>query len=132
YKRFSQNQQIRAFVQGVTAAATGAIAGAVFVLAKHSIHDAWTAAIAIATFLVLMKWKVPEPVVILVSGLLGLAIHLRYGRVSTCRPCDYDSGLPLTSCACSSRALKNTALARAMTTSAPPKVQTMVAPVGVS
>jgi chromate transporter len=77
YKRFSQNIQIRAFVQGVTAAATGAIAGAVFVLAKHSVRDAWTVAIAVATFLVLMKWKVPEPVIILVSGLLGLAIHLR-------------------------------------------------------
>jgi chromate transporter len=39
YKRFSQNSQVRSFVQGVTAAATGAIAGAVVVLAKHSIRD---------------------------------------------------------------------------------------------
>jgi chromate transporter len=77
YKRFSQNTQIRAFVQGVTAAATGAIAGAVFVLARHSIRDAWTVAIAVMTFLILMKWKVPEPVIILASGLLGLAIRLR-------------------------------------------------------
>jgi chromate transporter len=65
------------FVQGVTAAATGAIAGAVIVLAKHSIHDYWTAAIALTTFLILMKWKVPEPNIIGVAGLLGLAIHLR-------------------------------------------------------
>ena len=77
YKRFSQNTQIRAFVQGVTAAATGAIAGAVFVLAKHSIRDTWTVAIAAITFVVLMKWKVPEPVVILASGLLGLMIRFR-------------------------------------------------------
>jgi chromate transporter len=77
YKRFSQNTQIRTFVQGVTAAATGAIAGAVFVLAKHSIRDAWTVAIAVVTFLILMKWKVPEPVIIAVAGLLGIAIHLR-------------------------------------------------------
>jgi chromate transporter len=77
YKRFSQNAQVRAFVQGVTAAATGAIAGAVFVLAKHSIRDGWTVAIAFGTFLVLMKWKIPEPIIILVSGLLGVAIHLR-------------------------------------------------------
>jgi chromate transporter len=77
YKRFSQNTQIRAFVQGVTAAATGAIAGAVFVLAKHSIRDAWTVAIALITLLILMRWKVPEPVIILASGLLGLAIRLR-------------------------------------------------------
>lgn len=77
YKRFSENPQIRAFVQGVTAAATGAIAGAVVVLGKHSIHDYWTAGIAVTTLLILMKWKVPEPIIILASGLLGVAIRLR-------------------------------------------------------
>ncbi len=77
YRRFSDNTRIRAFVQGVTAAATGAIAGAVVVLAKHSIRDVWTTAIALATFLILTKWKVPEPIIIGVSGLLGIAIHLR-------------------------------------------------------
>ncbi len=77
YKRFSGNTQVRAFVQGVTAAATGAIAGAVVVLGKHSIQDYWTAGIAIATFLILMKWKIPEPLIIGAAGLLGLAIHLK-------------------------------------------------------
>ena len=77
YKRFSKNKQIRAFVQGVTAAATGAIAGAVVVLGRHSIHDYWTLSIAAATFLILMKWKVPEPLIIVVSGLIGIAIHFR-------------------------------------------------------
>jgi chromate transporter len=77
YKRFSKNEQIRAFVQGVTAAATGAIAGAVVVLGRHSIHDYWTAGIAVATFLILLKWKVPEPLIIVISGLLGIAIHFR-------------------------------------------------------
>src|SRR5438270_6419713 len=76
-KRLSKNKQNRAFVQGVTAAATGAIAGAVVVLGRHSIRDTWTFAIALATFLVLTKWKVPEPVIIGISGLLGIAIHLR-------------------------------------------------------
>jgi chromate transporter len=77
YRRFSQNTQVRAFVQGVTAAATGAIAGAVVVLAKHSIQDLWTAGIAAATFLLLMRWKIPEPIIILASGALGVAIKLR-------------------------------------------------------
>ena len=77
YRRFSQNTQIRAFVQGVTAAATGAIAGAVIVLGKHSIHDYWTVGIAVTTFLILMKWKIPEPLIIAVAGLLGVAIHFR-------------------------------------------------------
>jgi len=77
YKRFSGNTQVRAFVQGVTAAATGAIAGAVAVLGRHSIQDYWTAGIAVTTFLILMKWKIPEPVIILAAGLLGVAVRLR-------------------------------------------------------
>lgn len=77
YKRFSKNKQIRAFVQGVTAAATGAIAGAVVVLGRHSIQDYWTVAIAVVTFLILVKWKIPEPLIIGGAGLLGIAIHLR-------------------------------------------------------
>jgi chromate transporter len=77
YKRFSRNEQIRSFVQGVMAAATGAIAGAVVVLGRHSIQDYWTAGIAVVTFLGLMKWKIPEPFIIAVAGALGIAIHLR-------------------------------------------------------
>jgi chromate transporter len=77
YKRFSQNVQVRAFVQGVTAAATGAIAGAVVVLGRHSIQDYWTVGIAVATFLILLKWKIPEPIIIVVAGLFGVAIRLR-------------------------------------------------------
>jgi len=76
YKRFSQNTQVRSFVQGVTAAATGAIAGAVVVLGRHSIRDPWTIAIAVMTFLILIKWKIPEPIIIMVSGLLGVAIKI--------------------------------------------------------
>jgi chromate transporter len=77
YKRFSGNTQVRAFVQGVTAAATGAIAGAVVVLGKHSIQDYWTVGIALTTLLILMKWRIPEPLIIAVAGLLGIAIRLR-------------------------------------------------------
>lgn len=77
YKRLSQNMQIRSFVQGVTAAATGAIAGAVIVLAKHSVRDFWTLGIAGATFLILWKWKIPEPVIIVLAAILGIALHAR-------------------------------------------------------
>ncbi len=77
YKRFSNNVQIRAFVQGVTAAATGAIAGAVVVLGKHSIQDYWTVGIGLTTLLILLKWKIPEPFIIAIAGILGIAIRLR-------------------------------------------------------
>jgi len=77
YKRLSKNTRISSFVQGVTAAATGAIAGAVIVLAKHSVRDFWTLGIAVATFLVLWKWKVAEPIIIVVAAALGIALQFR-------------------------------------------------------
>jgi len=55
---------IKAFVSGVTAAATGAIAGAVYILARHSLRDMATATIACLTLAILWRWKVPEPVVV--------------------------------------------------------------------
>jgi chromate transporter len=78
FRRYAQNIQLRAFVQGVTAAATGAIAGSVVVLARHSVHDRWTAGIAAITFAILTRWKIPEPVIIAVAGLLGVVIRF-YG-----------------------------------------------------
>src|SRR5688572_3305024 len=75
FRRFAQNRQIKAFVEGVTAAATGAIAGAAFVLGRRAIVDTTTALIALATLAVLLKVrKVPEPLVILAAGAVGLAL----------------------------------------------------------
>jgi chromate transporter len=73
FRRFADNPRVRAFVDGVTAAATGAIAGAAFVLGRRAIIDAKTAGIALATWLVFTRFKkVPEPVVIAAAGALGL------------------------------------------------------------
>ncbi len=74
YKRWAKNPQIRAFVSGVTAAATGAIAGSVVVLARRSIYDVPTAAIALLSLAVLVKWKVPEPAIIAAAAVAGLAL----------------------------------------------------------
>ncbi len=75
YKRWAKNPQINAFVRGVTAAATGAIAGAVVVLAKRSVFDVYTALICLITLLVLSRWKVPEPVLIGCAAVAGLLLH---------------------------------------------------------
>jgi len=75
YKRWARNPQINAFVRGVTAAATGAIAGAVVVLARRSVFDVNTALVCLVTLLVLFRWKVPEPVLIGCAALAGLLLH---------------------------------------------------------
>ncbi len=76
YRRFAQNRQIKAFVAGVTAAATGAIAGAVVVLGRRAIVDLSAVAIGLAT-LAILTWarKVPEPIVILATGVAGVLFH---------------------------------------------------------
>jgi chromate transporter len=75
YRRFAQNWQVRAFVQGVTAAATGAIAGASYILGRHAIRDVPAALIALTTLALMLKVKkVPEPVVILFAGVVGIAL----------------------------------------------------------
>ena len=76
YRRFAQNRQVKAFVQGVTAAAVGAIAGAAYILARRSLVDIPTVIIGIVTLTVLMLTKkIPEPVMILAAGIAGLLLH---------------------------------------------------------
>ncbi|HET9957134.1 MAG TPA: chromate transporter [Polyangiaceae bacterium] len=75
FRRFAKNAQIKAFVDGVSAAATGAIAGAAFVLGRRAIFDIPTALICLVTLALVTKFKkIQEPLVILVSGAVGLAI----------------------------------------------------------
>jgi chromate transporter len=75
YKRWAKNPQINAFVQGVTAAATGAIAGSVVVLARRSVYDVPTILICAASLAVLFRWKVPEPILIVCAAVAGLALR---------------------------------------------------------
>ena len=74
FKRHANHPQLSAFVKGVTAAATGAIAGAAFVLGKRALIDMPTALIAVLTLAVLIRFKIPEPVLILLTGGVGLVL----------------------------------------------------------
>jgi len=76
FRRSAGNPRLKAFVDGVTAAATGAIAGAAFVLGKRAIIDIPTVLIALTTLAVLSTArKVPEPLVILAAGAVGLLLQ---------------------------------------------------------
>jgi chromate transporter len=75
FRRIANNPRVKAFVDGVTSAATGAIAGAAFVLGRRAIVDLPTIAIALATFAVVTKVKkLPEPLVIAGAALVGVAL----------------------------------------------------------
>jgi chromate transporter len=74
FKHHRDNPQLKAFVDGATAAATGAITGAVIVLSARAIIDLPTALIALISFAVLWRYKVPEPVIVTISGVVGLIL----------------------------------------------------------
>jgi chromate transporter len=80
FRRFASNVTVKAFVDGVTAAATGAIAGAAVVLGRRAIIDLPTALIALGTLgtLVYVK-RIPEPLVIVAAGIIGLVIRTIVG-----------------------------------------------------
>jgi chromate transporter len=76
FRRSTQNSQVKAFVEGVTAAASGAIAGSVYVLGRRAIIDVPTILIGLAALAALLKLrKVPEPLLIVLAGLAGIAIR---------------------------------------------------------
>jgi chromate transporter len=73
FRRSVNHPRVKAFVEGVTAAATGAIVGAAIVLGRRAIFDVPTALIAAAALLCLVYVKaIPEPALIVASGLVGL------------------------------------------------------------
>jgi chromate transporter len=75
YRRFAKNRQVKAFVQGVTAAAVGAIAGAALILTRRAVMDLPTIVIALTVLILLLRFKqVPEPVIILGAGMAGFAV----------------------------------------------------------
>lgn len=82
FKRHGKRPGLVAFVNGVTAAAIGAIAGAVLVLGRRTVFgdDAWPdpvkLALLLATAALLVRFKrLPEPVVILAAAVIGLAVY---------------------------------------------------------
>jgi chromate transporter len=74
FKRHRNNLQLRAFAAGATAAASGAIAGAVLVLGRGAIVDAPTAIIAAICLILMLRLRVPEPVVVVGAAVAGLLL----------------------------------------------------------
>jgi chromate transporter len=76
FKRYGKLPSLVAFVDGVTAAAIGAITGAAIVLAKRSIVDIPSAILAVITLLLLWKFKtLQEPVIVAGAAIVGLVVY---------------------------------------------------------
>jgi chromate transporter len=76
FHRLAANRPLRTVIDGVTAAATGAIAGAVFVLGRRALTDVPTWSIFVVSLgLVLFAKKIAEPLIILSAGVVGIVIQ---------------------------------------------------------
>ena len=82
FKKHGKRPGIVAFVDGVTAAAVGAIAGAVVVLGRRTLFvDGWSPElpkliIFVATSVLLWRFKkIPEPFLVVAAAVIGLIIH---------------------------------------------------------
>lgn len=76
FKKYGKLPGIVAFVDGITAAAVGAITGSVIVIAQRSIVDPPTAALAIVTTGLLWRYrKLHEPAIVLGAAAIGLVLY---------------------------------------------------------
>jgi len=76
FRKYGKRPAIAAFVKGVTAAATGAITGAVVILGLRTITDIPTVLLALVTLLLLWRWKkIPEPLIVLGAAIIGLVVY---------------------------------------------------------
>jgi chromate transporter len=63
-------------VDGVTAAAAGALAGAVVVLGRRALVDPATWIIAVVTLVLLHRVRrIPEPLLIVAAGIVGVGLR---------------------------------------------------------
>jgi chromate transporter len=77
FHKYGKHPSIKAFVDGITAAVVGALAGSVVVIVMRTIKDVPTALIAIATMLILLKLKkIKEPQLILFAAMIGIILKL--------------------------------------------------------
>ena len=75
FRRLQKIGSIKAFVDGVTTAAVGAIAGAAAVLGRRALVDVWSIGLCLVTLFLLLKVKkIPEPIVIVMAGAIGFFI----------------------------------------------------------
>ncbi len=76
FKKIAQNKSVKAFVDGITAAVIGALAGAVAIIGIRTIVDIPAILIAMLTVASLLFFpKIKEPILILVAAVVGLVIR---------------------------------------------------------
>ena len=76
-RRYEHHARVKGFIQGATAAATGAIAGAAIVIAQSVITGALAVVTSLVALMLLLQTvrKVKEPVVVLLAAVASLLLY---------------------------------------------------------
>jgi chromate transporter len=83
FHKYGKHPSIKAFVDGITAAVVGALAGAVIVIAIRTIKDIPTAVITVSTIIILFRAKkLKEPHIILFAAMIGVVLKLLWPGLS--------------------------------------------------
>jgi len=70
--RYRMNPNVQGFIKGAYAAAIGTLLGACVLLGKIAIGDWLTVLIALASLVVLFRWKVSNPILVAATAVVGL------------------------------------------------------------
>ena len=73
--RYRSNPTVQGFIKGAYAAAIGTILGACILLARIAIGDWLTALVALASLVVLFRFKVSNPALVAATALVGLIAY---------------------------------------------------------
>jgi chromate transporter len=71
--RHRANRRLAGFIRGVGAAVVGVLFGTTVLIARDTLSDLLTIAIALIALVIVIFWKrLPEPFVILAAGMAGI------------------------------------------------------------
>ena len=73
--RHRANRNVQGFIKGAYGAAIGTILGACLLLGRIAIGDWLTVAIGLVSLVVLFRWKVSNPLLMVATGLVGLVAY---------------------------------------------------------
>lgn len=89
WERVRDNQQLKIFLAGVNAAATGLVVASIFLLGEKSVHSNGSAAVGLATGFMVAVFKFPTPLAIVLGGVIGYLLTpeiFNLGQQDFCAP----------------------------------------------
>jgi chromate transporter len=73
-RRYRDSPVLKGFIRGITAAVVGVIFGTTMLLIRDVIRDWFTATVGVVGLIAMLRFRIPDPILVLAGALLGLAL----------------------------------------------------------